>query len=116
MRLTSSLLSLVVGVEIVERCCGSFDAGFIVRVAHGDAGDEEAEARRLRTIERALLQIDVVNDFADRAQRTIVRNEARGHHLERAAVPDVRELAAHHVETNLARARPVVPRGDESNL
>src|SRR5262245_39693354 len=66
-------------------------------------------------MELAVLEIDVVHDLGDLAEREIPRNEALDEHFERAAVALVGELAARHVEAQLRRGR-AISGGDELEL
>src|SRR5262249_61574821 len=63
--------------------------------------------------ELAVLQIDVVHDLADRAQRRVLDRRIVEQHLERAAVSLMRELRVIHVEADLAATGPIPPRRHE---
>src|SRR5207247_9336913 len=60
--------------------------------------------------------VDVVHDLRDDAERMIAEPEARNERLEGAGVPLVSVLGLEHVESELARPRPVPLGGDELEL
>ena len=92
-------------VEIVENGAAALQALVVVGAGRGDAGDQAADAGRFLAAVLAVLQVDVVDDLADRGQRRIVETGLGQQHLEGAAVAVVRELALEHVEAQLARLR-----------
>src|SRR6266508_3307186 len=114
MMLRSSLLSLEVRIEIVERGGGAIDALGIVRMGERNAFDQSSDAVCFRPAETLFLQIDVVHDLGDRAQRAIAPADMIEKHLERAAVPLVRELGLEHVEADLIARRRVFLRAHEA--
>src|SRR5215218_5532410 len=62
-----------------------------------DAGDQGPDALGLGAGELAVLEVDVVHDLGDRAQRRLAEAQAREQHLEGAAVALVGELGLVHV-------------------
>src|SRR5262249_23051993 len=67
----------------------------------------------LLATELAVLEIDIVNDLGDGAQRGVVHTGPCEEHFERAHVALVRHLALEHVEAQLARLRLVILSRDE---
>ena len=60
--------------------------------------DERAEERGFRPSEARVLQIEIVHELGDVAQRGVVHAEPGAEHLERAAVALMREVPLEHVE------------------
>src|SRR5437762_13638993 len=81
-----------------------------------DAGNQSLDPRGLGPPERRFLAVDVVHDVRDDAERMIAEPEARNERLEGAGVPLVSELGLEHVESDLARPRPVPLGGDELQM
>src|SRR6266581_8843101 len=77
-------LLLVIDIQVLQNCCGSRDAILIVAMSHGDAGDHHRDSRRFRPIELRLFQIDVVDNFSDRAKCWVVQAHAVDQDFERA--------------------------------
>src|SRR4051812_48424651 len=103
-------------VEIVEDGAGALQPDLVLGMRHGDAVDQVLEAGVVRPPVLLVLQVDVVDDLPDGAQRRVGDLEARQQHLEGAELPLVGELTVEHVEAQLALAVAVVPRRDELEL
>jgi hypothetical protein len=71
----------------------------------------ECQQRHLFAAMLVILEIDVVDDLADRRQRRIGQTGVGDQHLEGAAVALVREFSLEHVEAQLARERRVARAG-----
>mgnify|MGYP003344358249 CR=1 FL=1 len=67
----------------------------------------------LGATEFVVLEVDVVDDLADRGQGGVGKAGMRHQHLEGAAVADMGELAFEHVEAQLAGLGRVTARGHE---
>ena len=63
--------------------------------------------------ELSVLEIDVVHNLRDRAERRVVRADPVQHHFERTLVALMRVLRLDHVEAKPARLSVIVLRGDE---
>src|SRR5215471_5745702 len=100
-------------MEIVEDRRASLEPSLVVCVCEGDALENAFDARFLRPLEFRIFQVDVVDDLTDRRQSRFIEACALGEHLERAAIAFMRELAAEHVEAELALARFVSLAGHE---
>src|SRR5258708_18698789 len=85
-------------------------------MGHGDSVDQMLEAGVVRAAILLVLEIDVVHDLGDGAQRRIGELEVREQDLERTELALVRELAVEHVEAQLARLVAIVARRDELEL
>src|SRR5205809_6981364 len=94
-------LLLVIDIQILQNCCSSRDAILIVAMSHSDAGDHHRDSRRFRPIELRLFQIDVMDNFTDRAECGIVQAHAVEQDFERAAIALMRKLGIEHVEAHL---------------
>src|SRR5262245_7089272 len=81
-----------------------------------DAVDRAAYARSLFAAELVVVQIEVMDDLADRRQRGVAKAHPLDEHLERATVADVRELGLEHVEAELAWLGQVPLRRHELHL
>src|SRR5207302_2215315 len=92
-------------MQMVENLDRALDSLRVVSNAPGQTLDHHPYPRGLRAIEFRLLQIEVVHDLGDRAH-ALVRDAGSPHQrLQRAAILFVREIAAGHIETDLALAR-----------
>src|SRR5262245_2664277 len=98
---------LEIFVEVVEHLGAARDAFRVVLGRDADALDQRPDARDLGTAELVVLEVDVVDDLADGAQRRVLERAALEQHLERALVALVRELGLVHVETQLAVGRAI---------
>src|SRR5689334_7257004 len=67
-----------------------------------ESRDRAANARRFVAPEFVVAQIDVVNDFADRAESGVLDTHSLEQNLERAAVAVIREFGVVHVEAKLS--------------
>src|SRR5215467_642953 len=97
-----SPLALEIFVEVVEDLGAARNALRIVLGRDADAFDQRPDAGDFGAAELAVLEIDVMDDFRDGAQRRVLQRGALHQHLERAFVALVRELGLEHVEAQLA--------------
>ena len=91
---------------LVERLEGDpavAQARLVVRVAHGDPGDEVIQPYGFRVAELAVLQVDVVDDFSDLRQGPVPKREPAQQDLEGAPLTLVGEVGLEHVEAQLSR-------------
>src|SRR5437870_6816471 len=92
---------LVIDIQILQNCCSSPDATLIVAMSHSDAGHHHRDSRGFRPIELRLFQIDVMDNFSDRAKCGIVQAHAIDQDFERAAIALMCELGVEHIEAHL---------------
>ena len=59
-------------VEIVERLTAALDPSRILLCGRADAIDQRPDAGDLRAAELVILEVDIVNDLANRAQRVVL--------------------------------------------
>src|SRR5258707_15677015 len=90
-------------VQIVEDGAAALEPLVVVVVRRGDAADQGADAGRLLAAVLAVLEVDVVDDLADRRQCRVGQPGVADQYLEGAAVALVRELALEHVEAQFVR-------------
>src|SRR5215813_5325554 len=89
-------------VEVVENFGAARDPLRVVLGRDADAFDQRSDAGDFGAAELAVLEIDVVDDLRDGAQRRVLQGAALQQHLERAFVALVGELGLEHVEAQLA--------------
>src|SRR3954453_915616 len=89
-------LLLEIFVEVVEHLGATRDATRVILGRHADPFDQRPDAGDLRPAEFFVLQVDVVDDLRDGAQRGILQCAALEQHLERALVALVGELGLEH--------------------
>src|SRR5215469_9404468 len=89
-------------VEVVEDLAATRNPFRVVLGRDADAFDQRPYAGDFGAAELAVLEIDVMDDFRDGAQRRVLQRGALHQHLERAFVALVRELGLEHVEAQLA--------------
>src|SRR4051812_20661382 len=89
-------------VEVIEHGAAARDPLVVLAIGRADPGNQGANAGRLLAPELLILEVDVVHDLADGAQRRVAEAGAAQQDLERAAVALVRELGFEHVEAQLA--------------
>src|SRR3954447_3889062 len=106
-------LLLEIFVEVVEHLGATRDAIRVILGRHADPFDQRPDAGDLRPAEFVVLQVDVVDDFRDGAQRRVFWHAALQQHLERALVALMRELGLEHVETQFGRIRAISLSGYE---
>src|SRR5262249_40546463 len=95
-------LAAEIFVEIVEDLAAARDPLRVILGGDADALDQRPDARDFGAAELAVLQVDVVNDLADGAQRRVLELAALEEHLERALVALMGELGLEHVEAQFA--------------
>src|SRR3954467_3559791 len=100
-------LLLEIFVEVVEHLGATRDATRVILGRHADPFDQRPDAGDLRPAEFVVLQVDVVDDLRDGAQRGILQCAALEQHLERALVALVGELGLEHVEAQFGRLRAI---------
>src|SRR5579864_7740611 len=88
------------------RAARHFDVAVCVCARH-PAAKHRVDPGYFRTSAAAVAQIDLVDDFRDRAHRRIVQPEGPDHRLKRAWVPAVAERTLAHVEGDLVRVRGI---------
>ena len=96
-------------VKIVEHRSAALDPLGIVLACQAKAADQMGNAAGLFPGEFRILEVDVVNDLADRGERRIVQTGLGQQDFERAAVALVGVLGLEHVETQLAGPRARSP-------
>src|SRR5262249_31066806 len=89
-------------VEVVEDLRAPRNPFRVVLGRDADAFDQSPYAGDFGAAELAVLEIDVMDDFRDGAQRRVLQRAPLHQHLERAFVALVRELGLEHVEAQLA--------------
>src|SRR3954452_4810411 len=94
-------------VEVVEHGAAARDPLVVLAIGRADPGNQGANAGRLLAPDLLILEVDVVHDLADGAQRRVAEAGAAQQDLERAAVALVRELGFEHVEAQLAGLRHI---------
>src|SRR3954465_658433 len=94
-------------VEVIEHGGAARDPLVVVAIGRADPGNQGANAGRLLAPELLILEVDVVHDLADGAQRRVAEAGAAQQDLERAAVALVRELGFEHVEAQLTCIRHI---------
>jgi hypothetical protein len=99
--------------QVVEQGEGALQPGHVAGLRGRDAGHDLGDARRLRPVELAVLDVDVVDDLGDPAQPGVAQSGALDQDLEGAAVAFVGVFRLEHVEADLAAARPVARGGGE---
>src|SRR5215472_18532700 len=100
-------------VQVVEDLGATRNALRIVLGRNADAFDQRPDAGDFSAAELAVLEIDVMDDFRDGAQRRILQRAPLHQHLECAFVALVRELGLEHVEAQLAFVGAVALAGYE---
>ena len=91
-------------IELVKQDEPAFESRFVIGVRKHQADQESLQARSFGPAELGILQIDVVDDLGDLREGAIRDSRSRQQRLERAAVFFVGEVAADHVEAQLARS------------
>src|SRR3954452_15991177 len=94
-------------VEVVEHGAAARDPLVVLAIGRADPGNQGANAGRLLAPDLLVLEVDVVHDLADGAQRRVAEAGTAQEDLERAAVPLVGELGFEHVEAQLAGIRHI---------
>src|SRR4051794_16974678 len=94
-------------VEVIEHGAATRDPLVVLAIGRADPGNQGANAGRLLAPELLVLEVDVVHDLADGAQRRVAEAGTAQEDLERAAVALVGELGFEHVEAQLAGIRHV---------
>src|SRR4051794_34598752 len=94
-------------VEVIEHGAAARDPLRVVAIGRADPGNQGANAGRLLAPELLVLEVDVVHDLVDGAQRRVAEAGTAQEDLERAAVALVGELSFEHVEAQLAGIRHV---------
>src|SRR5215510_9259574 len=97
-----SALAFEIFVQVVEDLAAARNALRIVLGRDADAFDQRPDAGDFGAAELAVLEIDVMDDFRDGAQRRVLQRAPLQQHFERAFVALVRELGLEHVEAQLA--------------
>src|SRR3954471_22607896 len=100
-------LLLEIFVKVVEHLGATRDAIRVILGRYADPFDQCPDASDLRPAEFVILQVDVVDDFRDGAQRGVFWRAALHQHLERALVALVGELGLEHVEAQFGRLRAI---------
>src|SRR5262245_17068449 len=113
MRLLLSAFLPEILVEVVEDLGTARNAFRIVLGRDADAFDQRPDAGDFGAAELAVLEIDVMDDFRDGAQRRVLQRAPLHQHLERAFVALVRELGLEPVEAQLAFVGAVALAGNE---
>src|SRR4029453_5024657 len=85
----------------------------VVLGREADAFQQRPNARDFGAAELAVLEIDVMDDLGDGAQRRVLQRAALQQHLERAFVALVSELGLEHVEAQLALVGAIALAGYE---
>src|SRR3954468_15975474 len=94
-------------VEVIEHGAAARDPLVVLAIGRADPGNQGANAGRLLAPELLILEVDVVHDLADGAQRRVAEAGAAQQNLERAAVALMRELGFEHVEAQLTCIRHI---------
>src|SRR5262245_3649916 len=100
-------------VEIVEHFGAACDALQVIRRRKRNAVDQCPDANGFIAAEFVVLEVDVVNDLRNGAERRILARDAIEQHLEGALVALVREFRLEHVEAQLAFGSAIALAGDE---
>src|SRR5215210_8767667 len=83
-------------VEVVQHGTAARDPLVVLAIRRADPGNQGANAGCLLAPELLVLEVDVVHDLADGAQRRVIEAGAAQQDLECAAVALVRELGSVH--------------------
>src|SRR5262249_4045125 len=97
-----SPLALEIFVQVIEDLGAARNALRIVLGRDADAFDQRPDAGDFGAAELAVLEIDVMDDFRDGAQRRVLQRAPLHQHFERAFVAVVGDLGLEHVEAQLA--------------
>src|SRR5215467_10911929 len=100
-------------IEAVEHFRAARDPLQVIRRGQRDAVDQGPHADRFVAAELVVLEVNVVNDLGDGAQRRILGRDAIEQHLEGALVALMCELGLEHVEAQLAFDRAIALAGNE---
>src|ERR1700751_1631478 len=109
-------LFLEIFVEVVEDLGAARNALRIVLARDTDAFDQRSDAGDFGAAELAVLEIDVMDDLGDGAQRRVLQRAPLQQHFERAFVALVRELGLEHVEAQLAFVGAIALAGYEFEM
>src|SRR5262245_40905074 len=102
MRLLLSAFLPEILVEAVEDLGAARNPLRVVLGPDADAFNQRSDAGDFGAAEFVILEIDVMDDFRDGAQRRVLQRAPLQQHFERAFVALVRELGLEHVEAQLA--------------
>src|SRR6516164_3172166 len=94
-------------VEVIEYLGAALDSPRIVARGSANTVEQRPDAGDLGAPELLVLEVDVVDDLRDRAQRGVLERGALQEHFESALVAFVGELRLEHVEAQFAFLRPV---------
>src|SRR5499433_69667 len=108
-----SALPLEIFVEIVEDLGAARNPFRVVLGRDADPFDQRPDAGDFGATELAVLEIDVMDDLRDGAQRRVLQRAPLQQHFERAFVALVGELGLEHVEAQLAFAGAIPLAGYE---
>src|SRR6266545_300227 len=100
-------------IEVVEHFSAARDALQIIWCRQRDAVDHCPDADGFIAPEFIVLEVDVVNDLRDGAQRRVLRCDAIEQHLEGALVALMCELGLEHVEAQLTFGGAIALAGNE---
>src|SRR3954469_15824720 len=100
-------------VKVVEHLGATRDAIRVILGRNADPFDQCPDASDLRPAEFVVLQVDVVDDLRDGAQRGVFWHAVLPQHFKGAFVALVGELGFEHVEAQLAGVRAIPLAGYE---
>src|SRR5262245_8506387 len=103
-------------VQVVEDLGAARNPLRVVLGRDADAFDQRPDAGDFGAAELVILEIDVMDDFRDSAQRRVLQRAPLQQYFERAFVALVRELGLEHVEAQLAFVGAIALAGYESEV
>src|SRR5262249_19350418 len=103
-------------VEVIEHFGPTRDPLRVILGRRADTLHKRSNPCDFSSPEFAVLEIDIVDDLGDGAQRCVLEAAAIEQHLEGALVALVREFRLEHVETQFALLRSIAFARDEFEL
>ena len=85
-------------VERLEQRHPAAQQVVVVRMGQSKAIDQETDGRSFRKTELVILEVEIVHDARDTADRRLAQSECLAQHLEGTVLTAVRELDTEHVE------------------
>src|SRR3569832_292370 len=109
----SFAVSFKICLEIFKEGHSSIESGFILLVGRNHPGNQSFDSWRLLSAELFIHQIDVMNDFSDRAKGRFFESRSFNQNFEGAAVSLMGKLRIEHIEPKFSRLRMISLAEDE---